>query len=538
MKKQLFAAAVMALPTLMFAQTALDAFNISQPDFRGTARFMSMGGAFTALGGDISTLNQNPGGIGVYRSNEIGVTLDLNFAGSKSLTQGYQETRNKTHFNCNSFGYIGAVYTGSDIMPYFNWGASYSRSASFDRAYKGKIGSLNGSWSNYVASYTNGIPSEDLTGNNNFNPYIDGYEPWTSILAYNSYIINPIGNLYKGLWDENGGSAGHGTFDVVDKGYVDEYSINFGGNFDNVVFWGLGFGITDVEYRSSVYYTEDFDRALIPTFYENGDYKEPGNGSGGFGLDSWKHISGTGFNFKFGLIVKPINELRIGLAVHTPTYYNLKQEGWAAIDYGYSSGAEGYVETNDGYTDYFEWKLRSPWRLMGGISGVIGKRAIISADYEYRPMQKMNVRDSYSNEYTDVNGDINNYYKAVSILRLGAEYRLNPNWSVRAGYQLQTSPSTDVALDGRTMVYTSGPDDTETTPSFSFDRATHYISCGLGYRYKNFYVDAAYVNKHRESTWQAYTNWNLSSPSEAKFAPTSKITASDNQIVISAGFKF
>ena len=154
MKKHFLAVAALAAPMMMFGQSALDAFNISQPDFRGTARFMSMGGAFTALGGDLSTLNQNPGGLGVYRSSEIGLTLDLNFTGTKSLTQGYQESVSKTRFNCNNFGYIGAVYTGSDIMPYFNWGVSYSRSASFDRAYKGKIGQLNGSLTNYIAGLT------------------------------------------------------------------------------------------------------------------------------------------------------------------------------------------------------------------------------------------------------------------------------------------------------------------------------------------------------------------------------------------------
>jgi len=83
------------------------------------------------------------------------------------------------------------------------------------------------------------------------------------------------------------------------------------------------------------------------------------------------------------------------------------------------------------------------------------------------------------------------------------------------------------------MIFTSGPDDTETTPSYSFDRSTHYISCGLGYRYKNFYVDAAYVNKFRESSWRAYTPNNYTA-----LAPSSKITESKNQIVLSAGFKF
>jgi len=79
---------------------------------------------------------------------------------------------------------------------------------------------------------------------------------------------------------------------------------------------------------------------------------------------------------------------------------------------------------------------------MAGVSGVIGKKAILSADYEYRPMQKMGVKDYNNNEYTDIKGDISTYYKATSIFRLGAEYRLNQNWSLRAGYQLQTSPST------------------------------------------------------------------------------------------------
>ncbi len=68
------------------AQTALDAYSLSQHELRGTARFMSMGGAFTALGGDLSTLNQNPGGIGVYRSSEISATLDINAQSVRSLT--------------------------------------------------------------------------------------------------------------------------------------------------------------------------------------------------------------------------------------------------------------------------------------------------------------------------------------------------------------------------------------------------------------------------------------------------------------------
>ncbi len=523
---------LLASTATVAAQTAIDAASLSQMELRGTARFMSMGGAFTALGGDMSTLNQNPGGIGMYRSSEITATLDINPQSVKAVTQNNSTSRSQTKVNCNNFGYIGAVYTGSDVMPYFNWGASYNRVNSFNRAYRGYIPQLNGSLSNYIAGYTSaeGWSSDYLTGGTNYNPYMDDYAPWMSILGYNSYIINPVGatSQYNGLWQD--GTSGEGSFDVVENGYVDEYAIDFGGNVQNLLYWGIGFGITDIDFRSSVYYTEDMQGARIPA---DANGSQTVTGGGGFGLDSWKHVNGNGFNFKAGVILRPINELRFGLAIHTPTYYNLKQEGWAQIDYGYGTGIQGVAETNEGYTDYFEWKLRTPWRLMAGVAGVIGGRGIVSLDYEYRPMDKMSVRDNDGYEYDDIIGDIKTYYKAVNIIRVGAEYRIDPQWSVRAGYSFQSSPTTTEVQNGQVVVYTSGPDDTETTPSYSLDKTTQYITCGLGYRYKNFYVDAAYVHKHRESTFHPFTpNVYTATP------PASTLTDNNSQIVLTAGFKF
>ena len=168
------------------------------------------------------------------------------------------------------------------------------------------------------------------------------------------------------------------------------------------------------------------------------------------------------------------------------------------------------------------------------VAGVIGSQAILSLDYEYRPMQKINVRDRDEYEYTDVNGDVENYYKAVNILRLGAEYRLTPSWSVRAGYQWQSSPVEQKFERGEEYVYTSGPDDTETTPSFTINKTTQYVTLGLGYRYKNFYADAAYVHGLRKGAFQTFTsnNYDGATPVQAKLSDKT------DQIVISAGFKF
>lgn len=110
-------------------QSAVDGLQMNRNDLRGTARFMSMGGAFTALGGDLSTLTQNPGGIGIYRSNEIGVTMDIDIMSSKSETQGHTMTTDMTKVYCPNFGYIGTWRTGNEIMPFFNWGVSYGAPA-------------------------------------------------------------------------------------------------------------------------------------------------------------------------------------------------------------------------------------------------------------------------------------------------------------------------------------------------------------------------------------------------------------------------
>ena len=321
-----------------------------------------------------------------------------------------------------------------------------------------------------------------------------------------------------------------------EKGYVDEYNISFGGNVMNTLYWGLGFGITDINYTANSFFDEELSHASIPNYEATGVV----NGDAYYGLDSWKHITGTGFNFKLGVIVKPINELRLGLAVHTPTYYNLTQQSWARVDYNYSSGYNSSAETNDGWNYQIDWKLRTPWRLIVSVAGVLGGRAIISADYEYRPYQNMAIRDAdgnpftYSGSSTDfLKGDIESYYQSSNILRVGAEYRLTPAWSVRAGVNYESSPSTSYARSAQADIFTEGPQDCGTMPSYTMDKATTYLTCGLGYRYQSFYIDAAYVYKNQKAEYRPYT------PNDYTATPAAtEVTDSNSQIVLSMGFRF
>jgi hypothetical protein len=504
-----------------------------------------MGGAFTALGGDLSTLNQNPAGIGVYRGNEVGFTLNLDVQSSKTSAQGATTTNDQTKFSFSNFGYVGTTpidnYTGST----FSWGVTYSRVASFDRVFSGGFNSLNNtSLSNFIAANTNregGISPSSMMYGDNYNPYTDGNAPWLSILAYQGYVINDnqvnSKTNYSGLMGS--GTTGAAGYNVRERGYVDEYSINFGGNIYNTVYWGLGVGITDINYTQESFYEENLDNAYIAAeSTSTGDY-DIVRGIGDYRLTNYLNSNGTGFNVKFGMIFKPINEFRLGIAVHTPTWYNMTDTYWGGIGYSYQptdnssyKSMSDFVDTNDGYDSWYDYKMRTPWRLMVGAAGVIGGQGIISVDYEYRGNNTLQLSDSYGTEYGDVTNDVKTYYKGTNIVRVGGEYRVTPNFSLRAGYSYEASPVKSEAADDQVEVWTAG-----TIPSYTFNKTTQYVTCGVGYRYHGFYTDLAYVHRQRESTYHAYSPL-FENGTLLQTSPSAKLTDKNNQVVLSVGYKF
>jgi len=550
MNLRVVSAIVAAVPALAYAQTAIDAFQLSQSDLRGTARYMSMGGAFGALGGDLSTLNNNPGGIGLYRKSEIGITLDIEPQSIKSSTSLMSQSVSQTKVCVPNFGYIGSSWLNNDIMPYFSWGISYGRVANMNRKYKGTA-TMNGSLSNYIAQYSNGYASGELGLETSKDAYNSpDYIPWLSILGYNSFYINPIGytTQYQGLWQNDHvtdqgkllPSAGTSTFNVEEKGYVDEYAIDFGGNIMNTVYWGMGFGITDIDYTKRIDYEEDINNATIMFPTDNNTAGDIEIGHANTTLANIKHIDGTGFNFKVGVIVRPINEFRFGIAFHTPTYYNLNQTSAADLNYNYTFADGGYNRNYSGTPqDYRSWKLRTPWRMQVSAAGIIGNSGIISVEYEYRPYQNMTLKSDYGDELTSYNQDVKSYYKAANIFRIGAEYRVTPSVSLRAGYVYESTPTGTDIENNQITVYTSNPDDTGTDPSYTLDKNTQYITCGVGYRYKNFSIDAAYVYKHRESSFHSFTPNDAFDTNGLTATPyQAKLNENYHNIVLTATMRF
>lgn len=554
MKRLLLASlSISAMTSGAFAQSAVDAFRFSQPDMKGTARFMSMGGAFGALGGDLSSISQNPAGIGVYRSSEIGFTLDLDNQHNSTNSFGDRNDVNSSRLLLNNIGGVVTLKLNSDACPNINFGFTYNKTASFSRQYKGHFSDLQMSLSNYVAGIanSNNLTVEDVSFDGpwvGYNPY-DGYSdfatPWFPVLGYYSYLINPPtqgqSSYWTGQWGQN--TSGAASYGVRERGSIDSYNIAIGGNISNVVFWGMDFDIDYMTYNLDTYWSESLDNAYIDTdgSINGGQYAD-------WTLNNAYSCSGTGFNYKLGFIVKPIQELRLGFSFHTPTWYNLTESYIAGVDYQYNESPENYNPNNDkhtytngtnpdnGYVAENDMNYRSPWRIVASAAGVIGGKFIISADYEwagYNGMKFSMPYDGYWNSddsFYLTNQDIKAYYQDTNTVRLGAEYRVTPQFSVRAGYSYSSSPVKAEARDNKMEIYTAG-----TMPQYRFDNETNYITAGLGYKYQKFYADLAYVYKHQSSTYHGYTPdpGNLQS-----WTPQSHLSLNNHQVVLSCGFKF
>lgn len=550
-----------------FSQGAIDAYNLSQPDLKGTARFMGMAGAFGALGGDLSSLSQNPAGIGVYRSSDIGFTLDLDVQSSSSQADGFKYKMNQTKFLLNNIGAVLTMRLPSNTIPNLNFGFTYNKGSSFNRVYGGNINTLHNSMSNYIAGIANadGVLEGDVTSAPGFDPYNPDYydyaAPWITILGYDSYLISPdvdtSGNTqWYGLWDNNSmtgnNTTGSGSYYMKEHGGTNEFNIVIGGNISNVLYWGMNFDIVNINYQLNSVWGENLNNALVPA--DNYTFVRE---SAQWDINNVYRVSGSGFNYQLGFIVKPVQQLRLGFAFHTPTWYNLNEEFGASVNYTYGGSESGNVVTNGGLLGYNSYNFRTPWKLIASAAGVLGNNFILSFDYEWANYGAMRysepnyydngwydypwdyyndspVASSYyfnsNNPYAYENQDISTYYKSSNTFRVGLEIKPISSLSIRAGYSYVTSPVKMEAKNNGEIIYTAG-----TQPSYRFDNDTNYITFGLGYRYKHVYVDLAYVYKHMTSTYHAYTP----DPDYPQVpSPQSKLSFTNNQIVLSAGYRF
>jgi hypothetical protein len=195
-------------------------------------------------------------------------------------------------------------------------------------------------------------------------------------------------------------------------------------------------------------------------------------------------MTGWGMNGKFGAIFRPINLLRFGLSVHTPTFHWMRCEWATDMNASYNRPPE-----NETSRDFWsespilenKFRVTTPWRYNVSAAAIFGRIALLNVDAEYMNYSGINMTPArnYTDDYTETNDEMSGgFAKNALNLKTGAEIRLGPV-SLRAGMAYYGSPyknsypifNKEEKVSNKGMLGYSG---------------------GAGFRRNNFYIDVAY----------------------------------------------
>lgn len=479
---------------ITFSQGEFDAIKFSQSEILGTARFVAMSGAFSSLGGDMSSFSQNPAGIAVYRSSEFSYTPYYNHYNTGSYSDNKWRTGN--------IGYVGSFNVGrnSSGLSNFNFGFNYNKIRTFergisvskarDRSFMSRIADLQGTYS-----------SDDNPGLNDL-----GY------MAHETKLLIMDGNNYVPVISE-GLESYSSNLKFKEKGDIDEWNFSFGCNWNYKIYFGLDVGITSIDYTQNSTYTETSSGTenVKPISY-----------------DLYNHLStdGTGVNLKLGFIYRPVDNLRFAFAYHSPTYYTMTDTYYSGID-SYdildeeTGNLDHSIKSEAAETDY---EYETPSKFIYGMSYIFGNKGLISADLDIIDYTQLKLKDDDGFEYEDVSNYIDNDMRVVANFRLGAEYRVSSSLSLRGGYAYCPSPYKKSISNDNVEIETS-----ETMPQYSVYKGTTYLSCGFGYRIGDFFIDAAYqYSLAKEDVLSFYD--------KTGYFP-SKVKTTKNNIMVTFGLK-
>ena len=464
--------------TGLWAQGQVDALRFSREDMFGTARAMSMGGAFGALGGDQTGVSINPAGIAVYRSSEIVGTFGL--MGERATVGNERDGR--TTFNMPSMGFVVYVPLRNDAMPFINFGFTSNQSQSFNRRIHA-IGSPNSTMLDFIADRSFGLNSDNLwISSDPRDPDPFRSQPWLSVFGYNSFLIDPPTDG-SGHWTpvNTSGYPAVNEIRMTERGYINNFGFTMGTTINNVLSLGAALSVSEIWYRLDSEYHEDFMR---------GNYS-----MGGYTLENFLSVDGAGVGGKFGLIFRPIHELRIGVSYHTPTWFSLTERYSATVidDMAHFVTEAGY-QPGETYSAIFpnEYRLRTPGKWTLSLA-TVGRNFLISVDYElvdFRNMQLALPPGVRGIGFDDDNYFISMDYRLASTLRLGVEYWFTPQFSGRLGYAWMQNPNS------ATFRHDANPAVAGSNTIFRMEGDANFFTAGFGYRFnRNFFLDFAMVYK-------------------------------------------
>lgn len=499
--KRKYALALAAL-TLCGSMSAQDIYKIEAltgSDLNGTARYVGMGGAMSALGADLSAISSNPAAIGLFRRNDASLTGSATIQADAVLMGDI----NKARGSFDQGGFVYAVNMGNDSkLKFVNFAFNYQKK----RNLKNYIGldnvklnnGLSQSWQMQELAYYNGQPL-DLSKNGSGVDYTTPF----ALNAYDAQMIVPVYGDDGKLAGYNVRNAQSYDYHRVQWGGIQQYDFNLSFNIDNRFYAGVTFGVYNVNLHNTLYYSEQ----LAENVYDANGNVSGINSIGQYKMALGEDINGTGFDAKFGFIFRPIetSPFRLGFSFSTPIYYDLTQNAslrmvapFQFTDDKGNTFAQTQADYNTGDVDF---RIRTPWKLGISAATTISNYLALDAEYEVSRYTGAQLRwpdygRGYWEDYTpstrdhDMDTEIDACFNTVQTFRVGAEVRLAPRLYGRVGYNYVSAPfKKDAYLNTMTN-----------SDAYHYSMNTDYVNlgdinrvtAGLGYKGKHFYGDVAY----------------------------------------------
>jgi hypothetical protein len=467
---------IISSPSL-FSQEPADALRYSWYTSSGTARQQAVGGAMGSLGGEISATFVNPAGLGFYKTGDFVLTPGYAFLNNKSTYYGHNEKDKKNNF---SFGTSGIV---------MGWGSNNGKGRSKGSAFSIAINQTANFGSNILYRGSNNQNSysqkflEEIKNKNDkdANSVASGY-PFGTSLAFNTYWIDTIA----------GGSSGNYQFQtrapiatglvqensIINKGGITELAIAGATNLNDKFYLGGTLGIPFLHYKKEATFTE-------------ADATNDANNKFDYASITENLVTdGVGLNLKAGLIFKPVEYIRLGFAIHSPTYYSLTDKYNASV----TTNTEGYQgiltqtsgDLTGGQDGEFKYTLVTPYRIIASASYVLREiedvrkqKGFLTADIEYINYKASSFKTDPQSDNSQTTKDylkslntaIDKAYKAAFNFKAGGELKFT-TVMVRLGAAYYGNPYKNIAGEKGNRFQLTG---------------------GLGYRNKGMFIDLAYV---------------------------------------------
>jgi len=430
-----------------YAQNELDLIRLTQHHSFNTARSAGMAGAFGALGADLSALSTNPAGLAFYRRGEFSFSSSLDFNSTQTSLYGSSTNDFNTGFKLNSLGYSATQDSEQKGIGKSTFTIGYNRLASFNENFTQEVTHDQSQLNSFRDRAFNLFPEE-----------LAEFDPLAS-LAWEAFLLDPDTNTIENY--DYVTAIPFGTTDqkteVERRGGMGEISLGTGAGIGNRFYWGLALGIPIVNFEETYTHEETTNEDLF--------------------LDEYTYtqnliVEGAGINIKAGILIRPAKWLRLGAAYHTATRFSLTDTFFYELESKFTDGDNPTPPIFDGLFDY---SIKTPSRLFLNSAFILGKKGLIAMDYEQVNYSKGEIADSDANAqaFAPENSAISSFLGKVHHFKIGTEYRLNNSYRLRAGARFL----------GNAFANGSAPNDLE-NPVFN-------ITAGAGYRYDNFFADAA-----------------------------------------------